>query len=361
MSICEQSALFVGGQEGYHPYRIPSMVVTGRGTVLAFCEGRLSDYGDAGIIHLLLRRSFDGGRTWAPLQVVVAEVDMTCGNPCPVVDRRTGRVVLTFCKNLARGNEGAIIKGQAPRTVWTTVSDDDGVTWSAPVEITASVKPATWTWYATGPGHGIQLASGRLIVPCDHVVGVHHDAARDPYHSHVIYSDDGGRSWTLGGIVSVGSNECQAVETEDGAIYLNARNWQERGQRAYAWSRDGGLTFEPRQIDPTLLEPPLWGGCQASMVRYSMTAPGQPSRILFANPVSREEVRQNMTLRMSTDECRTWSAGRTLWPGPAAYSDLAVAPDKTILCLYERGDEHPYQTLTLARFDLEWCVMERNL
>jgi sialidase-1 len=304
----------------------------------------------------MLRRSLDNGHSWTPQQVVVAEAGMTCGNPCPVVDRRTGRVVLTFCKNLADGNEGAILKGLAPRTVWTTFSDDDGVTWSTPVEITAAVKPANWTWYATGPGHGIQLVGGRLIVPCDHVVGVHHEAERDPYHSHVIYSDNGGRDWILGGIVSEGSNECQAVETEDGAIYLNARNWRERGRRAYAWSRDGGLTFEPRQVDATLLEPPLWGGCQASIVRYSRAGAGDSNRILFANPVAREEVRKNMTLRLSTDECRTWSEGRTLWPGPAAYSDLAVAPNEGILCLYERGDEHPYQTLTLARLPLAWVT-----
>jgi len=356
VSLCEQSPLFTSGQEGYHAYRIPALVVTPPGTVLAFCEGRVNAYGDAGVIRLLLRRSFDNGHTWTPQQVVVAEDDMTCGNPCPVVDGRSGRVVLAFCKNLADGPEGTIMKGEAPRTVWMTLSDDDGATWSVPVEITAAVKRADWTWYATGPGHGIQLAGGRLIVPCDHVVGVHHDAERDPRHSHVIYSDDSGRSWILGGIVGAGSNECEAVETEDGAIYLNARNPRERGQRAFAWSRDGGLTFEPRQVDPTLIEPPLWGGCQASLVRYSHAAPGSVPRVVFANPVSREEVRRNMTLRSSTDECRTWSAGRTLWPGPAAYSDLAVAPDRTILCLYERGDEHPYQTLTLARLDLAWVI-----
>ncbi len=356
MSLCKEMTLCTSGEEGYCAYRIPALLTTRQGTVLAFYEGRQNSFRDAGVIHVMLRRSVDGGRTWTSQQVVAAEAGMTCGNPCPVEDRRSGRIVLTFCKNLADGPEGAILKGEAPRTVWATVSEDDGVTWSAPEEITTTVKLPNWTWYATGPGHGIQLTGGRLIVPCDHVVHVHEDPARDPRHSHVIYSDDGGRSWRLGGIVSEGSNECEVVETEDGAVYLNARNPREPGRRAFAWSREGGLTFEPRQVDVSLLEPPLWGGCQASLVRVLHSGPGRDSMILFANPVSREEVRQNMTLRFSTDECRTWSPGRTLWAGPAAYSDLAIAPDGSILCLYERGDKHPYETLTLARLDPDWLT-----
>lgn len=348
--------LFEEFHHGYHTYRIPSLLTTPRGTVLAFCEGRTRDYGDAGVIHLLLRRSFDGGLTWTPQQIVVAQPKMTCGNPCPVVDRRTGRVVLTFCKNNADGPEGAIIKGQAPRTVWKTFSDDEGASWSEPEDITAAVKRSNWTWYATGPGHGIQLASGRLIVPCNHVVGVHFEAGKDVNHSHLVYSDDGGANWTVGGIVGGGTNECQAVELEDGSIYLNARNPQEPGHRAFAISRDGGLSFESRQVDASMLEAPLWGGCQASLTRYTTAAAHGRSRILFANPVTTEEVRKNMTLRISYNQCSTWSAGKVLWPGPAAYSDLTIAPNMSILCLYERGPDHPYQSLMLARLDLEWLT-----
>ena len=213
----EQEELFVGGEGGCHTYRIPALAVTPAGTVLAFCEGRRHSRSDSGQIDLLLRRSTDGGRTWSPPRVVVTEPGMTCGNPCPVVDAGTGRVWLPFCKNLADGPESMIIEGRAPRTVWITHSDDDGASWSEPREVTAQVKAPEWTWYATGPCHGIQLGSGRLVVPCDHIVGLHHDARRDPYHSHVILSDDGGESWRIGGLVDEGTNECCVVETADGS------------------------------------------------------------------------------------------------------------------------------------------------
>ena len=344
---CAQRELWISGQGGYHTYRIPALAVTTAGTLLAFCEGRRDGRGDAGKIDLLLRRSTDGGITWEPPRLVVADGDMTCGNPCPVVDSATGIIWLPFCKNLGQGGEGLIIEGKAPRTVWLTCSADDGQTWSTPVEITRAVKDPSWTWYATGPGHGIQLRSGRLLIPCDHMVGVRFNR-QDPYRSHVIYSDDHGASWHIGGVAGDGTNECAAVETVDGAIYLNCRNYVGAKRRAYAWSYDGGLTFSPIAWDETLVEPI----CQASLVRLSARPAGDKNRVLFANPASTE--RRMLTVRLSYDECRTWPVARCLFEGPSAYSDLAVAPDGTICCLYERGEEHPYEGLTLARFDLAW-------
>jgi sialidase-1 len=195
----EQFPLFTSGEDGYDAFRIPALVVSTQGTLLAFCEGRRHGRGDAGEIDLVLKHSSDGGQSWGPMQLAVSEPNMTCGNPCPVVDRSTGTLWLPFCKNLADGDENLITWGKAPRTVWITHSDDDGISWADPVEITASVKKSSWTWYATGPGHGIQLESGRLLIPCDHIVGIHFDRHRDPYHSHVIYSDDGGTNWQIGG------------------------------------------------------------------------------------------------------------------------------------------------------------------
>ena len=135
-----QTDLFIGGQQGYHTYRIPAMTVSTRGTVLAFCEGRRYSSSDTGDIDLILKRSFDDGRTWEPTQTVVTEPAMTCGNPCPVVDNTTGTIWLPFCKNLADGPESMIRDGKAPRTVWLTHSDDDGATWAEPIEITPAVK-----------------------------------------------------------------------------------------------------------------------------------------------------------------------------------------------------------------------------
>ncbi len=344
----DQCDLFTSGQEGYHTFRIPALAVTTQGTLLAFAEGRKAGRGDAGEIDLVLKRSLDNGVTWQHMQIVVTEPGMTCGNPCPVVDQATGVIWLPFCKNLADGNEDLITQGKAPRTVWLTHSHDDGITWTTPYEITADVKDPSWTWYATGPTHGIQLRSGRLVIPCDHIVGQHFDRQRDPYHSHVIYSDDHGASWHIGGSVDVGTNECALLETADGALYINCRNYVGEKRRAVAWSVDQGATFTEFRWDETLVEPI----CQASLVRYDA------KQILFANPAS--TTREKLTVRLSADDGQSWPVAKMLYSGPAAYSDLAVLPDLTICCLYEQGDAHPYERLTLARFDLAWLCGEQS-
>ena len=343
----EQTDLFTSGTQGYHTYRIPALAPTPEGTLLAFCEGRLYGGGDAGKIDLLLKRSFDGGQSWEPTQVLVAQDDMTCGNPCPVVDRRDSTIWLPFCKNLAEGPESTIIADRAPRTIWLTHSRDQGASWAEPVEITAAVKDPRWTWYATGPGHGIQLDSGRLVVPCDHIVGVDFKPS-DPYHSHIVLSDDHGASWRLGGDVPEGTNECAVVQTVDGDLYINSRNYTGDKRRASAWSRDGGASFGDFRWEDELVEPI----CQASMARLTRAPQDDRNRVLFANPAS--TTRAKMRVRLSYDECRSWTAGRLLYEGPAAYSDLAVLPDKTACCLYERGRERPNEQLTLARFNAAW-------
>jgi sialidase-1 len=346
----DELVLFARSDYDYHTFRIPALWRSHSGALLALAEGRRHARRDDGEIDLVLKRSMDGGESWSELQVVVAEDGMTCGNPCPVQVRETGVIWLTFCKNLAAGGEDLITQGKAPRTVWITRSDDDGASWSEPVEITTQVKRPGWSWYATGPGHGVQLTSGRLVIPCDHIVAKHFDRQQDPHHSHLIISDDLGQSWRIGGILPVGTNECAVVETMDGGIYINARNYSGSYCRAVAWSADGGEQFTGYQEDSQLVEPV----CQASLTRFSGIGDGRPSRILFANPASR--ARERMSVRLSYDEGQSWPHSRLLYHGLAAYSDLAVLPDGRICCLYERGEEHPYEQLVLARFTLEWLT-----
>ena len=165
---------------------------------------------DTDQIDLFLRRSYDGGGSFGEIQVVATEEGWVSGNPAPVQDRETGTIWLLFCRNRMDGDEPEISAGIAPRTVWVTFSDDDGATWSAPREITREVKLPQWSWYATGPGHGIQLRSGRLVVACDHRVMEFRDGTRDPDYSHVVYSDDHGASWHIGGSSDRGTNESTA-------------------------------------------------------------------------------------------------------------------------------------------------------
>ena len=212
-----QVPLFTSGKEGYHTFRIPALAVSARGTLLAFCEGRVESSSDWGNIDIVLKRSLDHGQTWQPIQVIVDADQDTAGNPTPVVDRDTGTIWLPFTRNLAQGPETMIVEGKAPRTVWLTWSEDDGETWAEPVEITHDVKFPNWTWYATGPGHGIQLANGRLVVPCDHVLGTTPEYLESGWHAlpgfyahnghaHIIYSDDHGKTWQTGGIAQSGTN-----------------------------------------------------------------------------------------------------------------------------------------------------------
>jgi sialidase-1 len=344
--------LFVSGEGGYARYRIPALAITTQGTVLAFCEARKYTGSDSDQIDLFLRRSFDDGRTFGEVQVVATDEGWVCGNPAPVVDHDSGRIWLPFCKNLEDGDEGLICEGKAPREVWMTYSDDDGATWAEPWEITESVKLPTWSWYATGPCHGIQLRSGRLVVPCDHIVFETYTRHGDPHHSHVIFSDDHGKSWQIGGIADEGTNESTVLETADGRLYLNCRNKAHLAEggnyRAIAWSQDQGESFAPIDHDTALLEPV----CQASVCRFTTAAEHGRNRILFSNPNSR--TRDHLTVRMSYDEGGTWPVQRLLHAGPAAYSDLCVTREMSICCLYERGEQGPYERITLARFSIEW-------
>jgi len=344
----QQADLFVGGKGGYHTYRIPALIVTSKGALLAFCEGRKTSRNDDGDIDLMLRRSTDGGKTWSDQTVVYEEggtATITIGNPCPIVDEATGAIWLPFCRN--------------NRAVLISQSTDDGLTWSKPVDITKEVKPAGWDWYATGPGVGIQLRvgphKGRLIIPCDH--GENFDGK--PFKSsHVFYSDDHGKTWKLGGSLGPHTNECQVVETRDGSLLLNMRNHfgrdgmaEKGGKRALATSHDGGVTWSDVRFDEALIEPV----CQASLIRYrDADAPGKPI-LLFSNPADRKQ-RINATVRSSEDDGQTWPAARSLHAGPSCYSSLAALPDGSIGCLYERGEKQFSEKITFARFTLEWLT-----
>lgn len=345
--------LFRSGVGGYDTYRIPSLIVTRGGTVLAFCEGRKNSSGDAGNIDLVLRRSTDGGRTWSPPEVVWDDGGNTCGNPCPVVDSRTGIVWLLSTWNRGDDHESQIIaqKSKDTRRIFLLRSSDEGKTWSAPREITADVKEPNWTWYATGPGAGIQLErgrkKGRLVIPCDHI-----EAGTERYFSHVIYSDDAGKSWRLGGRTPRDQvNECEVVEREDGSMILNMRSYDPtKKARQTAVSRDGGLTWEDQKIREDLIDPI----CQASFRRLSWKSNRNPGAVLFSNAASTR--REKLTLRVSFDDGETWAHSRVVEPNPSAYSSIAVLPKGKIGLLYETGEKHPYQTIVFTRTELAWLT-----
>lgn len=347
--LLKQTDLFVASQDGYHTYRIPAIVVATNGTLLAFCEGRRDGQSDSGKIDLLLKRSLDAGATWQATQLIRSDSNNVCGNPAPVVDQTTGVIFLLSTWNLGSDTERAILAGTSAdtRRAFIQQSRDNGATWSAPREITDSVKKPHWRWYASGPCNGIQLTRGakpdRLLIPANH--SDHGAPAKHYFRSHVIYSDDHGETWQIGGIEDEKTNESTLVELANGDILHNMRSYHGQNARAIATSSDAGQTWSQVTLDQNLIDPV----CQASLLRFSWN----PSQILFSNPASKK--RENLTIRLSNDEGKTWPLAKTLHPGPSAYSCLA-AKRETIYCLYERGEKSPYEKMTLAAINSNWLI-----
>ncbi len=351
--------VFTNGTGGYNTYRIPAVIKAGNGDLLAFCEGRVNSAGDYGDIDIVMKRSSDNGATWSALQVVADNGTYQAGNPGPVVDTmdpaHPNRIWLAY--NIAKNDEGTIKNGTGVREVMVKYSDNNGATWSAPVNITASVHRPNetaggynytfsedWRWYAITPGHNIQLTTGtyagRLLFVANH------STPDGVYRSHSFYSDDHGQTWTLGGTVPQnGTNECEAVQLSNGNVLINMRN-QGTGQRyrAESISTDGGATWGAVTYNQDLPEPV----CQASILRYTHAAAYGTNRILFSNPASTSS-RGTFTVKLSYDEGATWAKSRLI-NGTGAYSDLVVQADMNIGVLYERSG------LQYARFNLEWLT-----
>ncbi|MGW1022272.1 sialidase family protein [Streptomyces sp. NPDC002577] len=352
----EVSVPFRGGRERYVSFRIPAVVLTKKGTVLAFCEGRVGSREDHGNIDIVLKRSTDGGRTWGPLQVAAQNGDDLAGNPAPVV-LDTGRILLVHVRNAASATEDAVRRGKVSaadgRRVWLQYSDDDGLTWSDPREITGQAKKAAWRWYATGPGHAVQLAGGtakgRVVVPANHSLAPtgSDDGSEGKYNGgHCILSDDRGETWRIGYVDSkpdgyINANETTVTELSDGRVYFNTRNDSPSpGTRADAHSGDGGETLV-RPFRPQ-------AGLTGPVVEGSALQLRDPDLLLFSGPAD-PGFRALMTIRSSTDGGTTWRTAYTVDGLPAAYSDLVRVDASTVGLLYETGDFSAYETITFRR------------
>jgi sialidase-1 len=355
----EQQVLFKASQDpGYACFRIPAIVRTTHGTLLAFAEGRVNNCGDAGDIDLVLKRSSDGGSTWSPLSVVNAGGGDTHGNPVPIVDRVTGRIILITTYNKGRTDSGGCAT-PCPRTPHEQYSDDDGVTWSAPVDISAQASRPDWdSWYASGPVHGIQLTHGRQAGRL--VFGVNAETSNGvtpiANHAALIYSDDHGASWHVGAVDTFGfspgatftqkPSEVSLAELPDGTIYAAGREQSgtDIGNRDYAISRDGGQTFaQPFTTIPDLVTPMV----QGSVLRLS------DGRMLFSSP-SDTDRRRWMMIRSSYDAGRTWEnadQGTLITSDWSGYSDLVQTGSSDIGLLYEGGAVDARDEIRFARFD----------
>lgn len=353
----EQQVLFKAAQDpGYACFRIPAVVRTPRGTLLAFAEGRVHDCGDAGDIDIVVKRSTDGGRTWGPLQVVNEGAGDTHGNPAPVVDARTGRVVLAETYNTGR-TDGRSCDVPCDRTPHLQYSDDDGLSWSAPRDLSDEILPPEWnSWYATGPVHGIQLTRGRHTGRL--VFGVNTetwDGSRvTANNAALITSDDGGSHWRIGAtdswpIAADGTfrqkpSELTLAQRTDGAVLVSGREQDgtDLGHRTQAVSRDGGDTFTaPFRDLPDLYAPQVQGSVLRLDDRMLLACPGDPDR------------RRTMMIRSSYDGGRTWDSvdrGTVVTTDWSGYSDLTRIDGDTAGLLYEGGAVDARDEIRFARF-----------
>ncbi|MEU1272202.1 sialidase family protein [Streptomyces sp. NPDC005799] len=350
--MAETTVPFRAGRDGHASYRIPALVVTAAGTLLAFCEGRVDSASDHGHIEIVLRRSTDGGRTWGPLQAAASNGTDLAGNPAPVV-LDTGRVLLVHVRSAASASEDLILRGQVGeadgRRVWVQHSDDDGMTWSSPREITEQVKRPGWRWYATTPGHALQLRSGRVVVPANHTLpptGTDVGTEAKYNGGHCLLSDDRGESWSLGYVDDntdgyINANETTAAELPDGRVYFNTRNDSPSpGNRADAHSEDGGETLQLPFRPQAGLDGPV---CQGSLLQLH-----DPDVLLFSGPAF-PSARALMTIRASIDGGRNWRPAYTADGLPAAYCDLVRVDPATIGLLHETGDFGPYERIDFRR------------
>jgi sialidase-1 len=363
----ETTDVFRAGEGGYRTYRIPSLALTRKGTLLAVCAARLDGFNDWANIDTMLRRSTDGGKTWSPQEVVTDDGRNVVDNATFIVDPHSDTVYLLY----QIGYERAYLK----------TSSDEGVTWSPPREITGVFDKFRdrdgfdWKVLAMGPGHGIVLKSGRFVVP----VWLATQHSHRPSISATIYSDDRGETWQAGDVVvrstdrKPNPSEHVLIELADGRVMDNIRTESKEHRRLVSYSADGATGWSEPKFDRALFDPI----CMASMARLEGGASTSgPQAILFANPDSSAWTkgvtksgawpRRNVTVRMSTDEGQTWPVARVIEPGRSGYSDIAVDREGVVYLLFERSNvtekegEFVPAFISLAKFDRAWLEGKRE-
>ncbi|HEX5168695.1 MAG TPA: sialidase family protein [Cyclobacteriaceae bacterium] len=349
--------VFTSGQDGYKSYRIPAILRLPNKDLLAFCEGRVNSAGDFGNIDIVMKRSSDNGKTWSSLQVVADYEMLQAGNPAPVIDGTdpaypNGRIFLFY--NTGNNHEGEVRKGNGLREVWYKTSVDGGMTWSMPVNITMDVHRPNqpeinaaydfkedWRSYANTPGHAMQFQNGkyngRIFVAANRSTGEPQEEFMD-YQAFGFYTDDHGRSFHLSEMIPVpGGNESTAAELSNDRLMMNSRN--QKGDikaRIVSISNDGGVTWDTTYFDRTLIDPVNEG----SLLTLSYNK--NNNVLAFCNAADAVN-RNNLTLRISYDDGKTWTKSLVVDKSDdvksyTAYSDLVKISKNEIGVFYERSN-----------------------
>lgn len=350
-------SVFISGTEGYKSFRIPAIIKTFNNDLLAFCEGRVNSSGDFGDIDIVMKRSTDHGKTWTSISKVVNYDLLQAGNPAPVIDNTdpaypNGRIFLFY--NTGNNHEGEIRKGKGVREVWYKTSIDNGITWSEGVNITTQTHRPNypqvsstynfkedWRSYANTPGHGLQILEGiyrgRIFIAANHSSGAPLPNFMD-YNAHAYYSDDHGKSFKLSETVNVpGSNESTAAEISNNRVMLNARNQSGHIKaRLAVIGSNGGANWDTSYFDNQLPDPV----CEGSILNIGTK--NKKNILAFSNAADTLR-RDNLTLRISFDEGKTWPKRIPIDKSSVegakdftAYSDLVKMNNNQIGVLYEK-------------------------
>jgi sialidase-1 len=372
-----KATLFEAGHGGYAMYRIPGIIVTKKGTVLVYNEARRNSGSDWSTIDIVMRRSTDGGATFSPARVIARAPFPVRRNPVAIERKQGNASDVTYNNPVAiAGRDGTVhfLFCAEYMRVFYMRSADDGRTFTAPVEITNTLdalkQAYPWRVVATGPGHGIELSNGRLVVPIWLSLGTQGNG-HAPSQAATIYSDDHGLTWQAGEIAVPDTsefpspNEAEAVELEDGRVMLNVRCAAKENRRVIVESKDGASDWSAPRFQEDLPDPI----CFASILLFPRATGSGKNRLIFSNPdnltrtdgkdVANKD-RKNLTVRLSYDEGKTWPVKKSLEPGASGYSDLAALPDGTILCYYEMEAAEPgashKRSMVLARFNMQWLT-----
>ncbi len=341
--VFESSTVFTSGESGYTCIRIPTIIKANNGMLLAFAQGKYGSCSDFADSDMILKRSTDGGRTWGPLQVLDTNGTGVTGGACPVVDAATGTIVVPFMRDAQP---------------YLMRSTNNGAFWTGPFPLASQVFSSEWSAMGFGPVHGIQLQNGpnagRLVIPCKSILA-DQNLEPDGRESHVVYSDDGGVTWAIGGSMKnpnagFGPNESTVVELNDGSLYLSARN-QGGGSRhrLVGFSPDGIQDFDgdPNDgINSSVVDTGLVDAqVQGSLLRASA------DRIIHSHVVNDTTDRYHLTISSSFDEAQSWSDHKLIHRTRTAYSDLVVAQGGEIGVMYETGT---YTEIRFGWFDESW-------
>jgi len=342
-------------------YRIPVLSIAGE-SVYAFANRRVGTVADnADEVHLVLKRWIQDQGLPLAAEDLFAESGWIAPIGSVVCDNSVNRMLLTYGVASGRRQRAGNVHNEANLAGAYQISFGQDKCAREVRRMKIGLNHLHRLGSSHGSSQGLLLKSGekkgRVLMPGRYslIPGEEIENLRQNHFNCALYSDDHGKTWQTSEPVQAGTGEGCLVELSDGRIYYNSRAYFLDGKRRIAWSYDSGETFTEFDVDDELTEP-INGGCNAGMALYPPELSDGRDIILFSNPAGVK--RERMTVRASFDMGQTWPVCRVIYEGPSAYSSMAVDKDGTIYVLFENGEKHPYEKISLSKFDLGWLMAE---